>query len=83
MYKSDAIKHYGSISRLAKELGVTYQAVYLWPERVPRGRAYQLQLLTRGRLSVLPSLYINSKGDPIPTTQFPRQPHPRQTKNKN
>ncbi|GLO23531.1 Cro/CI family transcriptional regulator [Pseudomonas putida] len=49
MTKSQAIKHFGSISALAKALGVTYEAVRQWQE-VPELRQYQIERLTRGDL---------------------------------
>lgn len=33
--KSDAIKHFSSISKLADSIGVTYQAVFQWGEYIP------------------------------------------------
>lgn len=49
MTKSQAIKHFGSISALAKALGVTYEAVRQWGE-VPELRQYQIEKLTGGDL---------------------------------
>jgi molybdenum-dependent DNA-binding transcriptional regulator ModE len=49
MTKSQAIKHFGSISALAKALGVTYEAVRQW-EEVPELRQYQIERLTAGDL---------------------------------
>lgn len=49
MTKSQAIHHYGSISALAKALGVTYEAVRQWAE-VPELRQYQIERLTSGAL---------------------------------
>jgi len=49
MTKSQAIKHFGSISALAKALGVTYEAVRQWQE-VPELRQYQIERLTCGDL---------------------------------
>lgn len=49
MTKSQAIKHFGSISALAKALGVTYEAVRQWQE-VPELRQYQIERLTGGDL---------------------------------
>lgn len=49
MTKSQAIKHFGSISALAKALGVTYEAVRQW-EEVPELRQYQIERLTGGDL---------------------------------
>lgn len=57
MKKSDVIKHFGSVKDLAEKLGVTDVAVYKWEEIIPKGRAYELEKLTEGKLQVDPSLY--------------------------
>ncbi|WP_085614961.1 MULTISPECIES: Cro/CI family transcriptional regulator [unclassified Pseudomonas] len=49
MTKSQAIKYFGSISALAKALGVTYEAVRQWGD-VPELRQYQIERLTKGAL---------------------------------
>ncbi|QVM94158.1 Cro/Cl family transcriptional regulator [Pseudomonas sp. SORT22] len=49
MTKSQAIQHFGSISVLAKALGVTYEAIRQWDE-VPELRQYQIERITRGAL---------------------------------
>ncbi|WDG52468.1 Cro/CI family transcriptional regulator [Pseudomonas chlororaphis] len=49
MTKSQAIKHFGSISALAKALNVTYEAVRQW-EVVPELRQYQIERITQGTL---------------------------------
>ena len=50
MKKSEAIKHFGTATKLAKALGITKSAVSLWPEKIPRGRAFEIQVLTKGKL---------------------------------
>ena len=57
MLKTDALKYYGTPTAVAEALGITVQAVSLWGEVVPEGRAYQLQVLTNGELPVNPALY--------------------------
>lgn len=52
MKKSDAIKHFGGIVQLAEVLGIRPQAISQWSENIPLGRAYQLQILTKGKLKV-------------------------------
>jgi DNA-binding transcriptional regulator YdaS (Cro superfamily) len=52
MNKTDVIKHFGSKSAVARALGITPQAVYDWPEKIPIGRAFQIQVLTNGKLKV-------------------------------
>lgn len=49
MTKSQAIQHFGSISVLAKVLGVTYEAIRQWDE-VPELRQYQIERITKGAL---------------------------------
>lgn len=49
MTKSQAIKHFGSVSALAKALRVTYEAVRQWDD-VPELRQYQIERLTMGAL---------------------------------
>ena len=50
MKTSDAIKHFGSVIKLAEALQITRHAVYLWGDNVPCGRAFQIQVLTNGAL---------------------------------
>ena len=63
MLKKDAVSHYGSQEKVALALNIRRQAVQAWGKVVPLGRAYQLQVLSRGRLRVDPLLY------PEPTAQ--------------
>ena len=42
--------HFGSVRAIADALDITVQAVYDWGDEVPNGRAYQLQVITRGVL---------------------------------
>jgi len=51
---ADAIRFYGSVAKLADALNITPQAVYDWGDLVPRGRAFELQVLTRGELKAEP-----------------------------
>lgn len=50
MKKSDAIKHFGSQTRLAEAINVSQAAISKWPEDVPELRAYQIEHLTGGEL---------------------------------
>ncbi|HIF60867.1 MAG TPA: Cro/Cl family transcriptional regulator [Rhodospirillales bacterium] len=52
MLKSDALRHFGNQVKLAAALEITRSAVSQWGENVPQGRAYQLQLITGGKLRV-------------------------------
>jgi len=51
MTKSEAIAFYGGKpSKLARALGVHPAAVTNWSERIPEGRQYQLEVITKGKL---------------------------------
>ncbi len=50
MKKADAIKHFGSIKKLAQALRIHPAAISQWGEDVPEGRAYQLEVITHGAL---------------------------------
>jgi hypothetical protein len=69
MLKSDAKKHFGSLEAIAQSLGITRSAVSQWPERVPRGAAYELQHITGGKLRVKPSLYGKRRNRTIGETR--------------
>lgn len=59
MKKADAINYFGSAAELAKKLNISEAAISQWGETIPKGRAYQIEVLTGGKL----------KADPItPTT---------------
>ena len=52
------IEHFRSVKAVADALGISDKAVYRWQETgVPRGRAYELQAITRNRLKVDPRVY--------------------------
>lgn len=57
MWKQDVIEHYGSIVAAARALGIQGHAVSMWGPLVPKLRAYQLEVLTRGVLTVDAGLY--------------------------
>jgi len=54
MRREDVVQFFGSQRAVAKVLGITEQAVSQWPEIVPLGRQYALQVLTGGRLQAVP-----------------------------
>lgn len=56
MKKSDVLSYFGGVDKTAKALGITHVAVSKWGETIPKGRAYQIEVLTGGKL----------KADPIP-----------------
>ena len=53
----DAVAYYGTKTKLAQVLGVSLPAICQWGEVVPKGRAYEIQALTNGALTVDTSLY--------------------------
>lgn len=44
----------GNASLLAKILGITPQAIYQWPEYVPRAWGYEIEARTKGRVKYVP-----------------------------
>jgi DNA-binding transcriptional regulator YdaS (Cro superfamily) len=58
MKKTDAINYFGSAAELAKKLNISEAAISQWGETIPQGRAYQIEVLTGGKL----------KADPITPT---------------
>lgn len=51
MLTRDAIDYFGGVTKLAAALGIRREAVYQWRERPPRGRQYQLEVMTDGALT--------------------------------
>ena len=43
MTKREAIKKFGSVTKLAKALGISRQAVYAWPEKLPQSTEDQIR----------------------------------------
>lgn len=61
MLKRKALKHFGGNgAELARALGISRKAVSDWGDIIPEGSAYKLQVITRGKLRVDPSLYPSS-----------------------
>lgn len=50
MLTKEAINFFGSVSALAAALKIKPQAIYQWGARVPKGRAFELELMTAGAL---------------------------------
>ena len=50
MKTADAIKEFGSVRLLAEAVRITQQAVHQWGDHVPEGRAFQIEVLTKGKL---------------------------------
>ena len=45
IYKTKAIRKFGSKSALARYLGITRQAVHLWPDRKPIPQKHAIKLV--------------------------------------
>lgn len=50
MTLDDAIRFFGSKTRLSSALGVALPTVYEWEREIPEGRQYQIELATGGAL---------------------------------
>ncbi|MFM5403498.1 Cro/CI family transcriptional regulator [Aeromonas veronii] len=50
MKKEDAISYFGSAAELARSLNISEPAVSRWGDTIPKGRAYQIEVLTSGKL---------------------------------
>lgn len=50
MTKQEALAHFGTVAKLAKALGISTQAIYDWPEKVPALRQFQIERITNGQL---------------------------------
>ena len=50
MKKQTVIAHFGSVRAVAKALDISVQSIYEWPEEVPYGRQFELEIMTKGKL---------------------------------
>jgi hypothetical protein len=50
MKTKEAIEYFGSLKKLADELGVWPQVIYSWGEYPPKSRQYELEVKTNGTL---------------------------------
>jgi len=50
MTTQEAIEFYGSVKKLADALGIWPQPIYLWGERPPMARQYELEIKSQGQL---------------------------------
>jgi hypothetical protein len=50
MKTEDAVKYFGTQTRIAELIGITRQAVSAWPEVVPQQWQYHLERLSAGKL---------------------------------
>lgn len=61
MHKQTVLDTLGGVSSVARILGIKPASVSMWPAIIPKGRAYELEKLTKGKLKVDPSLYQKSQ----------------------
>ena len=54
------ITHFGGKANLARALGVTLTAISKWKTAFPKGRAYQIEVLTEGKFKA--DELANNKG---------------------
>lgn len=57
MLKETAIKHFGSAAALGRAIGRTPSAITEWPDVIPEGMAYKIQVITGGLIQVDQSMY--------------------------
>jgi hypothetical protein len=61
MLKTDAINFYGSLSELARALGIQKSAISRWKRLVPLKRAMQLEAMSKGKLRLATDVYLDTK----------------------
>ena len=57
MTTKEAIAWAGGLKQLAAMLGIYTQTIYLWGEDPPRGRQFELHVLSGGRLKIDEAFY--------------------------
>lgn len=65
MRKSAVLSHFGTQKAVARAMDITISAVSQWPEIIPEGAAYKIQVLTSGALRVDPELYAKVRPQEI------------------
>ncbi|MFQ2091064.1 Cro/CI family transcriptional regulator [Aeromonas taiwanensis] len=50
MKKADVLDHFGGVTKTAIALGINKATVSCWGETVPQGRAFQIEVMTGGKL---------------------------------
>ena len=50
MTKDEVIKHYGSVREVAEDLNCWTGEVYRWGEYPPKGKQYEIEVKTGGKL---------------------------------
>ena len=54
----DVIAYFGDVKTLANKLKITQHAIYMWRGRIPKSRAFEIQILSDGKF----------KADELPTS---------------
>ena len=57
MDKQAAIAFFGNLTKLAEAVSRSPSSVSEWPDIVPEGMAYKIQVLTKGKIKVDPEVY--------------------------
>ncbi|MEG7516650.1 Cro/CI family transcriptional regulator, partial [Morganella morganii] len=50
MKKADVINYFGGICKTADALGIKHPSVSGWDDVIPKGRAYEIEKITKGKL---------------------------------
>jgi hypothetical protein len=58
MLKKDAVQYFGSLSELARALGIQKSAISRWDQWVPLKRAMQLEAMSKGKLKCNLQIYM-------------------------
>jgi len=57
MNKDEVLSYFGGVSNLARILGISHASVSGWGSVIPKGRAFEIQTITKGALKVESTLY--------------------------
>lgn|GEM_PF-179839 len=58
MKKEEVISYFGSVGSVAKALNISHASVSGWGNIIPKGRAFEIQAITKGDMKVNSSLYL-------------------------
>lgn len=57
MNKDEVLSYFGGVSNLARLLGISHASVSGWGNVIPKGRAFEIQTITKNALKVDTTLY--------------------------
>ncbi len=57
MKKDEVISYFGGVSNVAKALNISHASVSGWKKVIPKGRAFEIQAITKNEMKVDLSLY--------------------------